>query len=53
MTPTKPDHVRDAERKATVEYLKRRAEDYRNDWHPGRMILRDIADEIERGRHRK
>jgi hypothetical protein len=55
----KANTIRDAERLATIKYLKRRAEGYaraeRAEGHYDdvRLILRDIADEIESGRHRR
>ena len=50
MKPTKPDSVREAERAAVVRYLKQRAD---NVDPATRLFVRDLADEIESGRHRR
>jgi hypothetical protein len=45
---------RKAERTDVIRYLKRRADQYREEGNPTlRLIIRDLADEIALERHRK
>jgi hypothetical protein len=49
-----PGPQRQIECREVVKYLKRRADDYREEGNPTvRLIIRDLAEEIERGRHRR
>jgi hypothetical protein len=45
---------RRAEVEDAIRYLKKRADDYREEGNPTvRLIIRDLADDLAQGRHRK